>query len=127
MSLVVHGRFDHKSELLLSLLQKPTIAKVPGTPNELKSWHNNKPSNCNKKLSEKKRLEAIEKKERRLENERRRQENEFRNAQQSAQTLNYGKVGSTLKAMSKKQLRQVKKTRMNTKTGVVEYVPAYSK
>ena len=78
-------------------------------------------------LSERKRLEAIEKKERRLENERRRQENEFRNAQQSAQTLNYGKVGSTLKAMSKKQLRQVKKTRMNTKTGVVEYVPAYSK
>jgi rRNA-processing protein CGR1 len=80
-----------------------------------------------KELKEQKRQEAIEKKERRLENEKRRAENEYKVIQKSAQTLNLGKVGSTLKAMSKKQLRQVKKTRMNQKTGVVEFVPAYAK
>lgn len=103
--------------------------------NRKKSWERKKTQKqvqqeakqLQQEIAEKKRLEAIEKKERRLENERRRQENEFKSAQKSAQTLNYGKVGITLKAMSKKQLRQVKKTRMNTKTGVVEYVPAYSK
>jgi hypothetical protein len=42
----------------------------------------------------------------------------------AAQTLNATKVGLTLKALSKKQLRQIKKTRLNTKTGVVEYVGA---
>lgn len=67
------------------------------------------------------------KKERRLENERRKAENEFKQAQKSAKQLNMGKLPSTLKAMSKKQLRQIKKTRLNPKTGVVEYVPAYSK
>jgi rRNA-processing protein CGR1 len=68
-----------------------------------------------------------EKNERRLENERRRAENEYESAKKSAQTLNTSKLKSTLKAMSKKQLRQIKKTRMNTKTGAVEFVPAYSK
>jgi hypothetical protein len=29
--------------------------------------------------------------------------------------------------MSKRQLRQIKKSRVNAKTGVVEYVPAYAK
>jgi rRNA-processing protein CGR1 len=80
-----------------------------------------------KELKEQKRQEAIEKKERRLENEKRRAENEYKVIQKSAQTLNVGKVGATLKSMSKKQLRQVKKTRMNQKTGVVEFVPAYAK
>jgi rRNA-processing protein CGR1 len=80
-----------------------------------------------KELREKKRQEVILKKERRLENEKRRAENEFQAVQQSAQVLNQNKVGVTLKAMSKKQLRQVKKTRMNQKTGVVEFVPAYAK
>lgn len=80
-----------------------------------------------KQMKEETRQSAIQKKERRLENEKRRAENEFRNIQQSIQTLNTNKVGYTLKAMSKKQLRQIKKTRMNTKTGVVEYVPAYAK
>jgi len=80
-----------------------------------------------KELQEQKRAAAIQKKERRLENERRRAENEFNAIQKSVQTLNHGKVGVTLKAMSKKQLRQIKKTRMNPKTGVVEYVPAYAK
>mmetsp|Transcript_21493 Transcript_21493/g.61419 ORF Transcript_21493/g.61419 Transcript_21493/m.61419 type:complete len:166 (-) Transcript_21493:139-636(-) len=78
-------------------------------------------------LREERRQSKILKKERRLENERRRAENEFQQAQKSAKQLNLGKLSSTLKAMSKKQLRQIKKTRLNPKTGVVEYVPAYSK
>ena len=68
-----------------------------------------------------------EKKERRLENERRRMENEYKQAKASLQTLNVNKVGLTLKAMNKKQLRQIKKSRMNTKMGVVEFVGAYAK
>lgn len=77
-------------------------------------------------MKEEKRQAAIEKKERRLENERRRQENEFRVASRSAQTL--GKNADLkLKAMNKKQLRQIKKTRINVKTGAVEFVGAYSK
>jgi hypothetical protein len=80
-----------------------------------------------KEMSEEKRKSAIEKKERRLENEKRRAENEFKNMQKSVQTLNNNKVGLTLKALSKKQLRQIKKTRMNQKTGVVEFVSAYAK
>jgi rRNA-processing protein CGR1 len=78
-------------------------------------------------LREDRRLSKITKKQRRLENETRRAENQFKNQQQWAQTLNVNKIGSKLKAMSKKQLRQIKKTRLNTKTGVVEYVPAYAK
>lgn len=80
-----------------------------------------------KELKEIKRQEAIAKKERRLANEKRRAENEFKAVQSSVQSLNHDKVGVTLKAMSKKQLRQIKKTRMNPKTGVVEYVSAYAK
>lgn len=78
-------------------------------------------------LRDERRQSKIVKKERRLENEKRRAENEFKQAQKSAKQLNLGKLSSTLKAMSKKQLRQVKKTRINTKTGVVEYVPVYAK
>ena len=78
-------------------------------------------------LREERRQSKILKKERRLENEKRRAENEYKNQLRSAQTLNFNKVGSTLKAMSKKQLRQIKKTRINPKTGVTEFVPAYSK
>ncbi|KAG7367356.1 Cgr1 family protein [Nitzschia inconspicua] len=78
-------------------------------------------------LREERRQAKVLKKERRLENERRRAENEFKNAQRSAKELNAGRLKSTLKAMSKKQLRQIKKTRMNPKTGTLEYVPAYTK
>jgi len=78
-------------------------------------------------LREERRQTKVLKKERRLENEKRRAENEYKQASKSAKQLNLGKLSSTLKAMSKKQLRHVKKTRMNTKTGVVEYVPAYTK
>lgn len=78
-------------------------------------------------LREERRQSKVQKKERRLENEKRRAENEFKQAQKTARSLNHGKLPSTLKAMSKKQLRQIKKTRLNPKTGVVEYVPAYSK
>ena len=73
-------------------------------------------------------LKALQlKKERRLENEKRRAENELKVIQKSVQTLNPNKVGLTMKALSKKQLRNIKKTRLNTKTGVVEYVSAYAK
>lgn len=78
-------------------------------------------------LREERKQSKILKKERRLENEKRRAENEFKQAQMSAKELNTGKLKSTLKTLSKKQLRQIKKTRMNTKTGVVEYVSAYAK
>ena len=73
------------------------------------------------------RTAKIMKKERKLEQDKRRAQHEFEQAQAAAQTLNASKVGRTLKAMSKKQLRQIKKTRLNPKTGVVEYVSAYSK
>jgi hypothetical protein len=78
-------------------------------------------------MTEKRKQEIMLKKERRLENEKRRAENEFKAMQRSAQVLNVNKIGSTLKAMSKKQLRLIKKTRINNKTGVVEYVSAYAK
>jgi hypothetical protein len=78
-------------------------------------------------MIEERRTAAREKKERRLENERRRMENEYNNAKKSMQTLNMNRVGQTMKAMNKKQLRMIKKSRMNTKTGVVEFVGAYEK
>jgi membrane protein involved in colicin uptake len=101
--------------------------------NRSKSWEKKRAEKLAKKqaqelqheMKEAARQEAIEKKERRLENERRRAENEFKAT--SAQILNSSKAHLTLKSMNKKQLRQVKKTRLNVKTGVVEYVPAFSK
>lgn len=80
-----------------------------------------------KEMENERREEALRKKERRLENEKRRAENQYKSMQKSVQTLNTAKIGTTLKAMSKKQLRMVKKTRLNPKTGVVEYVSAYAK
>mmetsp|Transcript_19732 Transcript_19732/g.29068 ORF Transcript_19732/g.29068 Transcript_19732/m.29068 type:complete len:157 (+) Transcript_19732:130-600(+) len=79
-----------------------------------------------KELKDAKKQAAIEKKERRIEQERRRAENEFKSASKSAQNITKN-VNMKMKAMSKKQLRQIKKTRMNTKTGVLEYVGAYAK
>ena len=79
-----------------------------------------------KTLKEEKRQEVIAKNERRLEHEKRRMENEFKSASKSAQRL--GKNADLkMKAMNKKQLRQIMKTRMNNKTGVVEFVSAYAK
>ena len=80
-----------------------------------------------KQLQEERVQGLRDKKERRLENERRRAENEYENAKKSAQHLNNTKLKSTMKALSKKQLRQIKKTRVNNKTGAIEFVPAYSK
>lgn len=77
-------------------------------------------------MKEERRQAAILKKERRLQNEKRRMENEFKVASRSAQVLGKN-VDIKLKAMSKKQLRQIKKTRFNSKTGTVEYVGAYLK
>lgn len=103
--------------------------------NQVKSWEERKAEKLKRKeiLELQKQLmdERVkglrDKKERRLENEKRRMENEYENAKKTAQTLNTSKLKSTMKSMSKKQLRQIKKTRVNNKTGVVEYVPAYSK
>ena len=78
-------------------------------------------------INEEKRLTILEKKERKLQQEQRRQENAFQQAEKFAKQLNTGKIHSTLKAMSTKQLRQIKKQRVNPKTGVREYVPAYAK
>ena len=78
-------------------------------------------------MAETRRAAAVAKKERRLENEKRRAENEYKNIQKSVQKLNVDKVGTTLKTLSKKQLRQVKKTRLNPKTGVVEFESPYAK
>ena len=80
-----------------------------------------------KELQEEKQQAALLKKERRLENERRRAENEYKNIQKSAQTLNYDTANLKLKTMSKKKLRQIKKSRMNPKTGVVEFVSPFAK
>ncbi|KAL3805616.1 hypothetical protein HJC23_005860 [Cyclotella cryptica] len=78
-------------------------------------------------MIEERKTAAREKKERRLENDRRRMENEYKNAKKSMQTLNVHRAGQTMKSMNKKQLRMIKKSRMNTKTGVVEFVSAYAK
>jgi predicted RNase H-like nuclease (RuvC/YqgF family) len=82
-----------------------------------------------KEMEDARRQEAADKKQRKLENEKRRQENELKNLERSGaiQALNHDRAGRTLKAMNKKQLRHIKKSRVNTKTGVVEFVPAYAK
>jgi phage-related minor tail protein len=80
-----------------------------------------------KQIKEEKRQEALAAKQRRLDNEKRRAENELKAIQHSVQTLNHHKVGTTIKAMSKKQLRQIKKSRVNPQTGVVEYVSPWAK
>ncbi|CAB9499847.1 expressed unknown protein [Seminavis robusta] len=103
--------------------------------NQTKTWeqrraeklHRKEVLELQKQLTEE-RVKAIrDKKERRLENEKRRTENEYEHAKKLSQSLNNSKLKSTLKTMSKKQLRQIKKTRVNTKTGAVEFIPAYSK
>lgn len=103
--------------------------------NQTKSWEERKAEKLRRKETlelqkqlQEERVQGLrDKKERQLENERRRTENEFENAKKTAQHLNTSKLKSTMKAMSKKQLRQIKKTRVNNKTGAVEFVPAYSK
>jgi len=76
-------------------------------------------------IKERSRQTKIDKKERAKEQEIRRAENEYKSMQ--VQTMNTGTLGAKMTAMSKKQLRQVKKTRMNSKTGVVELVGAFEK
>ena len=101
--------------------------------NRTKSWEERKAEKMRRKEMldlqkqlEEERVQGLrDKKARRLENEKRRAENEYENAKKSAQTLNANKLKSTMKAMSKKQLRQIKKTRVNSKTGAVEFVPVY--
>ena len=109
--------------------------KITKKNNQVKSWQRKlelkrakqEQKELQKEMEDDKRRQAIEKKERRLENEKRRAENEYKNAQKFTQTLNHNTAHLKLKTMSKKQLRQIKKTRLNTKTGVVEYVSPYAK
>lgn len=75
-------------------------------------------------MKQERRNKILEKKERRLENEKRRMENEFKVSSKSAQKMG-NNFDLKLKAMSKKQLRQIKKTSVNNRTGVVEFVSAY--
>ncbi len=74
-----------------------------------------------REIADRKKQERLDKKLAREEKEKRRLANELKSA--SVQVIS--KTGK-LKTMSKKQLRNIKKTRM-TKSGVVEYVPVYSK
>ena len=67
----------------------------------------------------------LEKKARRDAQEKRRAENQQKSL--ITQRLNLKKVDTKLRAMSKKQLRMIKKTKLNAKTGVVELVPAFEK
>jgi hypothetical protein len=78
-----------------------------------------------KEMREATRLGKVEKRERALEQEKRRQANEYKAT--TMQALNLEKVGQKLRTMSKKQLRMVKKTRVNSKTGQVELVDAFAK
>ena len=54
-------------------------------------------------------------------------DNEYCNAKQSMQTLNAGQLDTTMRNMNKKQLQQIKKSNMNSKTGVVEFAGTYEK
>lgn len=74
----------------------------------------------NKRLSDERTARFDELKRKRLEKEQRKAEGEMRAAQ--VQNIDPAKM----KKMNKKQLRQVKKTRVNAKTGVVELVNAYA-
>jgi rRNA-processing protein CGR1 len=79
-----------------------------------------------KELKEQTRQAILDRKARKADQEKRRMENEFKAASRQAQQM--GKHANLkMKAMNKKQLRQIKKTRMNTKTGVLEFVSAYAK
>mmetsp|Transcript_21510 Transcript_21510/g.59870 ORF Transcript_21510/g.59870 Transcript_21510/m.59870 type:complete len:182 (+) Transcript_21510:78-623(+) len=105
------------------------------TNNATKSWHerqaaklrNDEIKTLQRELQEQRRDAKVAKRERRLDNERRRMQNEFDQASKSASALNTTTAGIKIRAMSKRQLRQIKKTRVNNKTGVVEYVPLYQK
>ena len=72
-------------------------------------------------IATRKRLERENRKRAREEKLKRKQENELKSAQVQVITKTH-----KLKTMSKKQLRQIKKSRL-TKQGVVEYVGLYEK
>ncbi|ETV77430.1 hypothetical protein H257_08847 [Aphanomyces astaci] len=72
-------------------------------------------------IANRKKQEKVDKRVAREEKEKRRIANEFK-----ASTLQVIKKTHKLKSMSKKQLRNIKKTRMN-KNGEIELVSAYAK
>ena len=73
-----------------------------------------------REIKEDKKRKAEEEKERRMEREKRRQQNEYKNS--VYQVINPEK----LKGMSKKQLRQVRKTSVNSATGQVELIDPFT-
>jgi len=73
-----------------------------------------------REMKEDKKRKAEEEKERRMEREKRRQQNEYKNS--VYQVINPEK----LKGMSKKQLRQVRKTSVNSATGQVELIDPFT-
>jgi len=100
--------------------------------NKSKSWEQKAAEQLKRKenkekeeqMMKEKKDKILDKKKRKFEQEKRRQENEYKATQTQALTKN---VDGKLKAMSKKQLRSIKKTRINTKTGVIELVDAHKK
>lgn len=112
-SLITKNRANNRSKSWASKEQNRALTK------EIKSAQSD--------FRQERKEEKQQKRERRLENEKRRMENEYNNAKKSMQTLNVKRLGNTMKSMNKKQLRQIKKSRMNSKTGVVEFVGAYDK
>ena len=76
-------------------------------------------------LKAEKKEEYRVKRERDEQREKRRMENELKSSK--VQAMNVDKIGGKMRTMSKKELRMVKKSRVNIKTGVVEYVDAYAK
>ena len=73
-----------------------------------------------REMKEETKQKQLQEKARREERQTRRMENEFKST--SYQVIN----ASKMKTMSKKQLRMIKKTSVNSKTGKLELVNAYS-
>jgi hypothetical protein len=71
------------------------------------------------RIRSERKAEADEARQRKLDKAKRRAEGEMR----AAQVQNIG--ADKVKKMNKRQLKQVKKTRLNAQTGVVEFVGAY--
>lgn len=118
--------WKNRSQKRASSIRKTTKRTSWSTKQAAQSLHK-ATKQLQDELVQDKKQAILEKKERKVEQEKRRMENELQLLERSAQTLNHSKLGTTLKALSKKQLRHIKKSRMNAKTGVVEYVPAYAK
>jgi hypothetical protein len=108
------------------------ITKVKLNNRVLSSWEQKEAKRFrNKEMKEREREIRQATTDKKAEKKRKREEQEKRRAENQAkalktQTLNLNTVGSKMKAMSKKQLRMIKKTQIG-KHGVVELVSPYKK